>query len=176
VKLFFTTKKDLLPILAAFENSIQCKYIRAGRYLNPTCSPLDNGASIPDLGKASNPSSIACDSFLICEQTLDVKFRSLQSASASSENFFLDQLINPDSVILTPGGMWDENILLHGRIATASTSEVSARLLRGFENALKRHSVKVKAFYVGAEALGLLKTGWRLTAAAQSPPEYDLAA
>jgi hypothetical protein len=88
----------------------------------------------------------------------------------------VDQLRNPDSVTFTPAGIWDDDVILHGRVATASDSEASQALMRRFHVAIKKGFAKVKAFYVGPQAMELLKAGKRLTIAAQSPREFDLAA
>jgi hypothetical protein len=73
-----------------------------------------------------------------------------------------------------PGGIWNEDVLLHGRIATASESQISQALMKRFQSAAKKTFSKVKAFYVGPKALVLLDSGKRLTISAQSPREFDL--
>jgi len=89
--------------------------------------------------------------------------------------FAIDQLKNPDTITFSPGGLWNNDILLHGRVATASQSKSSQALMKRFKAALQKTFVKVKAFYVGPQALMLLKNGQRLTISAQSPREFDLA-
>jgi hypothetical protein len=44
----------------------------------------------------------------------------------------------------------------------------------GYRNAVRRRFVRVGAYWIGPEAAGLLDAGNRLTAAVQSPREYDL--
>jgi hypothetical protein len=51
---------------------------------------------------------------------------------------------------------------------------VARRLQRTFDTAIRKHFVKISAFFVGPAAEALLDSGCRLTAAEQSPPEFDL--
>jgi hypothetical protein len=88
--------------------------------------------------------------------------------------FVMDQLVNPDTIEFTPAGMWNEEIVLHGRVATASDTPGSKELMKHFRSALKKHFVKVNAFYVGTSALQLLKQGKRLTLSLQTPRAFDL--
>jgi hypothetical protein len=89
-------------------------------------------------------------------------------------NYHIDQLTNPDSIILTPGGLWTEEIVLHGQLATASLSEPSKRLMERFKHQFEKQFVRVKAYHVGPKALALLQAGKRLTIAEQSPRDFDL--
>ena len=86
----------------------------------------------------------------------------------------MDQLANPDTVTLTPGGVWTQDIVLYGRVATASDSKASQELMRRFACAIKKQFTKIRAFYVGPKARELLDKGKRLTIAAQSPRDFDL--
>jgi hypothetical protein len=46
--------------------------------------------------------------------------------------------------------------------------------MKRFYTAIRKRFTKVRAFWVGPEALALLHAGKRLTAATQCPPEFDL--
>ena len=43
-----------------------------------------------------------------------------------------------------------------------------------FAKPIKKHWAHVKSYYVGPEALEVLRKGGRLTASVRSPKEYDL--
>jgi len=88
--------------------------------------------------------------------------------------YVFDQLLNPESVTFSPGGFWGENILLHGRFATVSTATFSLELMKLLGAAVRKRFGKIKAFYVGEEAMKMLDNGTRLTIAAQSPRTLDL--
>lgn len=175
--LFFALKEDLLPVLELVESKGALKYARmgnfAGHQIKDDISVFDTGVGIPNLGKASADSASSCDGFLVCERETPVNLRHLQGINGE-QRVLVDQLVNPDSVEFTPGGIWNEDVVLHGRIATASDSEISKALMKRFQTAIKKTFSKVKAFYVGPKALALLESGKRLTISAQSPREFDL--
>jgi hypothetical protein len=198
--LFYATRNDLLVVTTRVEALSPLKYVRSGTTIKLPPGSFDSALDIPNLGKASRPSSIACETYLVCDPATAIRPRQLKTLTDLSVNrptitlagrefaidrrhlqthvgparFAIDQLANPDTIGFTPGGEWNNNILLHGRFATASESRFSQELLMRCGAALQKEFTRVKAFYVGPEAMEFLKSGKRLTVAEQSPPEVDL--
>jgi len=174
--LFFALKEDVLALLELADGKGPLKYARMGNFsrddIKDGINVFDSGAGIPNLGKANADSSAACEAFLVCERETPIHLRVLQGSNG--DRVCVDQLANPDSVEFKPGGIWNEDVVLHGRIATASESQMSQALMKRFQAAAKKTFSKVKAFYVGPKALVLLESGKRLTISAQSPREFDL--
>jgi hypothetical protein len=175
--LFFAVKEDLLPVLALVDSKDPLKYALTGNFASHEVQhgiPVyQSGVEIPDLGKARYDSSTACDSFLVCHRETPIDLRYV---GINGERVCVDQLINPDSIEFSPGGVWKKKIVLQGRIATASDSPHSQALLKRFQAAITKMFSKVRAYRVGPKALALLKSGKRLTASAQSPRERDVPA
>jgi len=46
--------------------------------------------------------------------------------------------------------------------------------MRLFSRTIRKHFTKIKVFWVGPEAMIGFRSGYRLTIAEQSPPEFDL--
>jgi hypothetical protein len=157
----------------AVERDEPLKYARIGQFTKPDSETFAYGAEIPNLGKATADSAINCESFLVTRCPMSLKVRSIK-ASAGVERFCVDQLLNPDSVTFTPAGLWDEQVVLHGRVATVSASGLSQELMKQFSSAFAKYFSKIKAFFVGTKALALLDAGKRLTISVQSPREFDL--
>lgn len=174
--LFFALKEDLLALLEIVDSKGSVKYVRMGNFpadeIKDGLGVFAAGAGIPNLGKATAESAAACETFLVCEQETPINLRALHGSTG--ERVCVDQLANPDSVTFTPGGIWNEDVVLHGRIATASESPISQALMKRFQAVIKKTCSRVKAFYVGPKALVLLESGKRLTISAQSPHEFDL--
>lgn len=173
---FFGVKEDLLPVLALVESKGTLKYVRTGHFLRDQIDvdmlSYGTGADLPNLGKATSDQWTSCHSFLVCDPNTPIYLRELQSSRG--DRVCLDQLENPDSVVFNPGGVWSDDIVLNGCIGTASESKASQTLMRRFHAAIKKSFTKVKAFYVGPNALKLLESGKRLAGAVQSPKEFDL--
>lgn len=127
--LFYATKEDLLPILEFAEASKPLMYARTGHYARSIPEVHLNGESIPELGMANNDSSIGCDSYLILGQSVAIAVRDMLQQDGTTK-YIVDQLVNPDSVVVTAGGARTPNVLLHGRVATASDSPGNPPIFR----------------------------------------------
>src|SRR5438552_18101806 len=121
---FFALKDDLLPVLTAVERDQPVKYVRMGQFPNADYESFTHGAEIPHLGKASTDSAVGCESFLVTGRGVPINVRSIKTTSGI-ERYCVDQLINPDTVVFSPAGIWGEEVVLNGRVATVSNSAVS---------------------------------------------------
>jgi hypothetical protein len=156
--LYYALKEDLLPVLELVESKGALKYTPTGNFLK---SEIEAGirvfataAEIHDLGQARADSSGACRAFLVCNRETAINLR---IAGAKSERVCVDQLANPDSVTVNPGGIWNEDVVLEGGIGTASDSPISQALMKRFQAAINKTFTKVKGYYVGPKALTLLE-------------------
>lgn len=172
--LFFSLRSDLIPVVETVEKITQLKYIRTGNCSIPQIEPLSSALDIPDLGKANFGTASGCASYLVCKRDTAVNIRSVATAGGTPL-FLVDQLMNPDTVVFTPAGVWSEDILLHGRVATNSHTAHAQELMKLFHTAFSKKFTKVRAFYVGPQALNWLRSGKRLTISDQSSREFDLA-
>jgi hypothetical protein len=167
---FFAVDADLLPVFRDVEARDDFKYLETGHFpKTESLQPLTSGADIPRLSSANCDSGIACDSYLISYKDTVIAPRPIDADVIS-----IDQLWNPDTVTLTPGGAWSEAVVLYGRLATASDSERAQKLMKLFGAATRRAFTRVGDYFVGPSAMEWLKSGKRLTIAVQSPPEFDL--
>ena len=171
--LFFALKDDLVSMIDAAEAIEALKYVRVGNYTNPEIQALNSALDIPDLGRASSGTASTSASYLVCKRDTPVNARPVATAGGASR-FPVDQLVNPDSVVFTPAGIWTDEILLHGRLATVSDTAPAQELMKLFNSVVRKRFTKVRAFYVGPQALTWLQAGKRLTISDQSPREFDL--
>ena len=172
--LFFALKDDLLPVLEAVEHESPLKYVRMGQSSESDYESFVHGFALPNLGKANADFASGCETFLVTPCATPINIRPIELA-AGSRRYCIDQLVNLESVAFTPAGIWDEKIVLHGRVATVSESAISQELMKRFNAAFRRQFRKVKAFWVGPSARALLDAGKRLTISAHSPRDFDLA-
>jgi len=171
---FFALKDDILLILDTIEHDAQLQYVRMGQFSNLNgVDSFKKGVNIPHLGEASTDSASSGQAFLLAKDLSKINVRPIKVGSES--RYAIDQLINQDTVVISPGGAWGADCVISGRVSTVSDSIEAQWLMRRFSSAFKKHFSKVKAFYVGPQALILLNSGKRLTASEQSPKEYDLA-
>ena len=169
---FFALADDLLPVLEIVEQGGLLKYVPMGQFPNDGYQKFAVGSQIPNLGRANTDSASSCQAYLVAESETAINVRPVVVAGV--QRYVVDQLLNPNTVTFTPAGLWTQNIVLNGRVATVSDSMEAQQLMRRFNSAFKKQFRKVKAFLVGPGAYALLGAGKRLTASAQSPGEYDL--
>ncbi len=165
---FFALKNDLLAVVETVEHGRPLKYVRTGQFDCPESDSFGAGAEIPGLGTASADSSVNNQSFLVTNGELPVNWRRI-TTNTGVQRYCLDQLANPESITFTPSGRLDEGVVISGRVGTASDSPIAQELMRRFRAAFKKHFTKVRAYWVGPEALALLQAGKRLADATQSP-------
>ncbi|HEX4998171.1 MAG TPA: hypothetical protein VFY29_08100 [Terriglobia bacterium] len=161
---FFAVREDVVSLLQIVEEERPLKYV--DRMSHVVC---DLGEMSHRVGKATGDNLIKCDSFLVADRDVPIKTRMVGKTG------HVDQLINPDTITLTPGGVWDVKTLINGRFATASKATKSQDLMKRFKVGLRRAGfTKVKAAWVGPEAFKLFRQGMRLTIGAYAAKEFDL--
>jgi hypothetical protein len=170
---FFAVKEDILPVLEIVERDGPLQYVRTGNRLKPDFEKFSRGADIPSLGVADQETGSVCKSFMVAKATVLITVREFDGSNGI-KRYLMDQLINPDTVTITPAGMWGEDILLQGVVGTASDTKASQDLMKKFNSAFKKSYTKVQMRFVGPLAMAMLKAGKRLTIAKQSPPEFNL--
>lgn len=172
---FFATANDLMPVLAAVESRRRLAYTLTGHTASPDVVSFYSGESLPTLrSSATSDTASTASAYLVVGVDTSIVARPIQVQCEDTPRWAIDQLVNPDSTVLWHGGSWRSDVLLSGRVASASKTASSQSLQRAFETQIKRHFSRIKAFYVGEEAARLLDSGARLTMSAQSPLEYDL--
>ena len=169
---FFALRDDILAVLRAVEHE-SLTYTRIDNQLQPDFDQYKRGEDIPGLGTASAASGVACTTFLVTRRTTKIQVEE-SAGLAGVRRYHVSQLSNPDSVTLTPAGVWTDGTILYGRVATCSGSEISKTLMRLFRGAIRQRFAPMHHYWVGPQALDCLKVGRRLTIAVQSPPEFDL--
>jgi hypothetical protein len=170
---FYAAGDDLLMVLEAAERAGPLKYVEMGNFSSTECTVLSRGMEIPDLGTADAKSGITCRSFLVTDSLIDIDVRPI-SLVDGSRRYCIDQLCNPDAITFTPSGRFGRDLVLNGRLGTVSDSPIARILMKRFASAVRRNFTKVKAFWVGPNAMAVLDAGGRLTLSTQTPRDFDL--
>jgi hypothetical protein len=171
---FHATADDLLPVLLSVEACRAIVYTPFNHVHEPRVDQYHTARNLPTLILPQPfESAIGGPTYLVTEAGTEVVLRQL-TRYEGKDRWSIDRLANPDSTVLRHGGLYGNNVLLQGEIRTAYKSKAAMRLQRAFDTAIRKHFVKIKAFYVGPGAEALLDSGYRLTAAEQCPREFDL--
>lgn len=170
---FYALREDLLPILESFESRVRVLYVRAERFSEPLLEIAQSGFELANLGTADCDSSVGCTSYLIVKAPATVRIDPVEELTGTV-SYHVDQLLNPDSIVITSGGYWSQDVILSGYVGTASDTPVAQEMMKIFSSEMRKSFNKVRAYWVGPAAMAKLTAGARLTAAVQCPPEYDL--
>lgn len=170
---FYAEGGDLDSVLDRVEAQEPIVYVQMGSSAMPMFPVFNSRRLLPDLGTADQPSGATCRAFLVSTERATLQHRVVH-APDMSPRYCMDQLLNPDSVVLRPAGLWEGRIVLSGYIGSATQSDVARRLLRRFSKVFRESFVHIGAYFVGPNAARRLENGGRLAIAAASPSEYDL--
>ncbi|HLW65304.1 MAG TPA: hypothetical protein VKS79_08295 [Gemmataceae bacterium] len=172
---FFATADDLIPVFERAEKKQPLVYTLAGLFDSTELIHANSGADLPSLHQpAPHEGAIGCPHYVVVPRELSVQIREVPQR-AGGIKYAVDQLINPDSIIVSHGGLREPNALLSGNVGTCTGSKISVSLYRSFSYAIGKQFVRVRSFWVGPEAYRLFMNGWRLTTDVDRPREYDLA-
>lgn len=169
----FATGSDMKSLLAAVESLRPLRYVLGGMSIKPEPETFNSSAHIPNLGCAMVGDQNREPFYLIMDSALGVEARAVQQRQGEIR-FFFDQQANPRSIILKPGGIYQQTCVIAGQVGTSSAEKESEDLLKVFARELRQHFSKVKSYYVGNEAIRLMDGGTRLTINVRSPIDYDL--
>jgi hypothetical protein len=167
-KHFYATSRDLQEICAEVSRTLAVRYDRAGVFATADLHPIENpsGTDLAATGSA--------DSYLISLVDAGPQIRRIETTSGV--RFAVDELINPASATLQLGFKPSASVLTPGTVGCTAASGSGPKIVRCFEKALVARFKRVRAYWVGPEAVAMLNSGARLTPSAQSPREYDLVA
>jgi hypothetical protein len=168
---FYATSDDLLEVFDRFEKGREVIYTPMGGVESPNLTVFHSGKFIPTL---SSPAKARYDhSYLVTPKEVRAAVRQI-ALRTGGVAYVVDQLVNPVSMEFSQGGFYAPDMLLDGRVATCTDHPDAVRLYRAFASSIAKVFSRVRAYYVGPQALDLLKRGCRLTIGAHSPRDYDL--
>jgi hypothetical protein len=170
---FFATMADTASVLSALEIAQSLQYTRVGLSNSSRPQSYLSYADIPDFGGTAHPNAVGNPMYLLSSRGVQIKVRGVPQKSGGVL-FAIDQLENPDSIVLRPGGWYGSDVILYGTMGTVSHSDESNRLYILTANIFRKHFTKQQEFLVGPEAREAWNAGVRLTIGASSPAEFDL--
>lgn len=172
---FFATPHDIIPVLRRFEANAPLKFVVMGNITTPNRAIYLQSSDIPNPGIATHETGNGSTAYMVSLRDTKNNIRKFVGKSGE-HRWTLDNGDNEESVILTMAGLWEDGTLLPGLIDTLHQTSVPQQLMKWFLSALKQEGfTKIERWWVGREAMAMLRSGKRLTTTAvQSPPQFDL--
>jgi hypothetical protein len=172
--LFFATKNDLLPNIDKLESNLDIYYVLSGIFDKKQTYKYQSLVDIDEIGTATAKTLSLCNSYLVIPKNVKIRNRWVFQRRGGIK-FAYDQENNPKSIVIRPGGVYQDKFLLAGAVSTLGETKESTDLFNKFSKLLTNGFEKIKDFYLGPESLIMLNEGKRLvTISIDSPVEYDL--
>lgn len=170
---YYATRTDIVAILEDFERKFNVHYAAAGSYDTPHIAQYATIGAIPEAGRMSADAAHKGKKYLIALEATTFSSVEIQQRDGGLR-YAVDQRANPNTVVLAPGGAFDDKTILAGSLGTTNSSPVSMQLMRTLGRLLRSQWSAIQSYYVGPEAEAILDMGGRLTAIVGMPGEYDL--
>ena len=168
---FFTLKEDLLEILSDIED---IKYVKSEIYNKEEYITYKSITEFEDLGinrSGDHNSPI----YLVLYSEDPIISEGRKQIDTGEIKYFLGQSHkrNRDSIAFWPGGLYEENFLIHGHVSTISDDKKSEELYKIFKKAFSKKCKKIKNWYFGKEALLIAKDVRLITIDVNQNQLYD---
>lgn len=170
---FFATSADMMSVITSIENTWQLDYYEAGLFDSSTAVLHHSLLAISTLALPTPNSGVHCTRYLVLDSPSDLQIRTIPQ-KCGSPKYAIDQLVNPESLIIQLGGIHQDGMLIVSSIGTAHKSTFSTSLLSAYRRCFKKQFQVINGIFVGREAHMFLNTGWHLVFDVTQPREYDL--
>lgn len=172
---FFATSTDIKNALVTLEKIEPVKYISMELYKSKEIKEYMSCYEIDNLGYSSGESQ-GSDNFLVMFKDNKCNVDAVLQKKDGTYNYFVKQLYNQESVVLRPGGSYQNKYHIVGEVATMCyENEKSAKIFKAIKKAFtKILKNKVPGYLVG-DGIYEIKNQVRLvTIGIGEPVEYDL--
>jgi hypothetical protein len=170
----YCTGNDIRSVLEAAEEGGPLLYARTGLFdQESSAAAAAVGRDLPGLGCAATGDTVSEAAYLVLEAGHALNVRRVHAKSGKTL-FAVDQLMNPSSVVLRPGGIYYDQCLIAGELTTVSDTAEALRLHHRFADAIRQSFRRIRSSWVGAEAYQLWENGFRLTHNVRASSAYDL--
>ena len=171
--MFFATADDISIVMLQLESDVSINYTKTGLFEEEKQHIYSSCKEIVDFGKSTRSTAVANPCYLLSRRGTPIRVEHVPQ-KIGGVLFAVDQLENPDTVSLRPGGRYGSDVILYGTLGTVSRSSASRELYTFAAKVFRKGFVRKEEFLVGPEAAELWRAGTRLTIGAESPSEFDL--
>lgn len=170
--LFFATENDIAEVFDLIESKFSLHYVEVGTFETGDVVSYSSFRDIKNFGIADAEQTSACSTYMIAPKS--VAFVPELVEHDGIQRIALTPKLNDQTVMIRTGGRLSPGVFISGEFNTPHETDFSKSVMRKAASLLRVNFTKVKAYWLGQEVEKAFRDGARLTAAVQSPPEYDL--
>jgi hypothetical protein len=169
---FFCAREDLELLFSDVETGCKLVYAEAGVFQEPAVRTFSSGAALPNLGTALSGATHDEPTYLVALAGYSFRVQSILRREGGTLHA-VDQMWNPAAMALKLGGVYESGCLIAGELNTNFETE-SIRVYVRFSEHLREQCHRVRAFWVGQQAMQLWDSGYRLTIGIHASKALDL--
>lgn len=113
------------------------------------------------------------ESYLLMKHTDDISIRE-KTILNGEKRYFIDQRENEQSVVMWPGGLYFNEAIICGHIASIYQNEFEKIFFRTARKAFGKYCLTFEKYYIGKDAYSLKGKIRYVTMNINEPKEYDL--
>lgn len=170
----FCTRTDILTALAVVEAQEKLIYLGAGMFETDDVGLIRSASEISTFGASCYGDSAKDATYLIFRAGTIPIPRSVPQKIGGIMYAF-DQAMNPKSIMLKPGGIYQNDCVIAGQLGTVSDAPESLSLYHTLARAIRSSFRNIRSNWVGREAEQMWQNGARLTIGIHAPRTLDLA-
>lgn len=159
---FFLGKPSLISVFSGDSDLSSLRFTRCGPIASSEFLSFSAISDIPHLGVSPAGASVRDPMYLVTRPGAVVQPRTITHNDGGTRAI-LDQLKNPDSVVIAFGGDHESGALIAGSVGTATDSKVAMDIFESIQRAFKSVASKRKSFWIDSPALECARSGRRLT-------------
>ena len=169
----YATREDILGLMRDVEERIALNYVIAGMFDKAEHTTYCKATEIPDLGISRGGDTNLDLQVILAKDPAEFVMERVPQRKGGVRYSF-DQVENPNTVVISAGGQFDETTVIAGSIGTCKNTPESVELFKLLKKMVRKRFVRIRSYYVGPDAKEILDAGGRLTTGISSPSEYDL--
>ena len=170
---FYATQADLKRLFQRIEAHARLTYYKVGEFDSLRQMRCHSGLDLPHLGFLSDRYYEDQPVYLATYRG-SLFFPAPVLLKGLKFQYRVTTASLPRAITLMPGGRFDENTILLGQLVTNSSHPHAHSLMMSFVQAIRAVFTRVRAAFVGSEALTCLDAGARLTPCVDFSSDYDL--
>lgn len=171
--MFFTTEKDIEPIMLSIESIYSVEYYEMGLFDDKKDAGFSSIMDIPEFGKPKIGDWNKDLRLLVLPKEQSLQIRQVPQQKGGIK-YAIDALINQSSICIQVGGIFKEGILIAGTCGTVYSNDFSDNFFKLISSKIKKNFKKIDGFYVGLDAESKLREGWRLVTNEKLSEGFDL--
>lgn len=171
--LYYATPSDLTKVLKSVDNSMELMYYQYGNFKEsefPNAYKLTSLLEYPQIG-FSHTGDCKQEMFMVLLKSQPLKIKRVDAADG--KRIILDVQQNEPCIMWSLGGMWKDNMIIMGQVATSKTDGQSQRIFSQIKRIIAKQFKRVGTYYIGPEVF--LNKQYRLIRFSDAEAEeYDI--